>query len=322
MINSLVTSRVFLEAKNILLILIQVVFFCTVQTVKANELNYNLVAEPVGEGTYVFIGSTKYFSKKNGGNIANAAYIVTNSGVIIIDTGSSLKYGEEMREYIESTTGLSIIKVFITHHHPDHFLGNQAFHDIPIASLSSIINAIQEQGDALNNNLYTILGDWMKGTEVIIPTEVVKPGRYIIGDHEIEIIALNGHTDSDMAIFDHTTGVLFAGDLVFHNRTPAVANADIKNWLESISKLEALNYKYLVPGHGPVTKDSQGIKQTREYISWLYRSFERALESGMDISEALSLKLPESFKTLDILQEEYKRGVLQLYPILERDFFE
>jgi len=292
------------------------------QLTNANDLDYNLVSEPVGKGTYVFIGSTKYFSKKNGGNIANAAYIVTNSGVIVIDTGSSYQYGKQMRQYIESTTGLSIIKVFNTHHHPDHFLGNQAYKDIPIASLQGIVNAIDTQGEALNNNLYTLVGDWMKETEAYSPTEVVAPGKVTIGGHEIEIIALEGHTDSDMAIYDHTTGVLFAGDLIFHDRTPAVANANIQNWLNSISQLQKLNYKYLIAGHGPVTTDQRAMLQTHDYLSWLHETLQTALDKGLDISEALQLELPNRFEDLDILHEEYKRGVLQLYPSMEQAYFE
>ncbi len=293
-----------------------------VQLTHASELDYKLVAEPVGKGTYVFIGSTKYFSRKNGGNIANAAYIVTNSGVIVIDTGSSYLYGKQMREYIESTTGLSIIKVFNTHHHPDHFLGNQAFKDVPIASLQEIIDAIGSQGEALNSNLYTLVGDWMKGTEAYTPTEVVTPGKITIGGHEIEIIALNGHTDSDMVIYDHTTGVLFAGDLIFHDRTPAVVNANIQNWLNSIRQLQELDYKYLIPGHGTVTTDQSAMIQTHDYLSWLHETLQNALNEGLDISEALQIELPQSFQTLDILHEEFKRGVLQLYPSMEQAYFE
>ena len=292
------------------------------QLINANELDYKLVAESVGQGTYAFIGSTKYFSKKNGGNIANAAYVVTNSGVIVIDTGSSYQYGKQMRKYIESTTGLSIIKVFNTHHHPDHFLGNQAFKDVSIASLQGIVNAIDSQGEALNTNLYALVGDWMKETVAYSPTEVVTPGKITIGGHDIEIIALDGHTDSDIAIYDHTTGVLFAGDLIFHDRTPAVANANIQNWLNSIRQLQELDYTYLIAGHGPVTTDQHAMIQTHDYLSWLHETLQSALDKGLDISEALELELPKRFQALDILHEEYKRGVLQLYPSMEQAYFE
>jgi hypothetical protein len=46
------------------------------------------------------------------------------------------------------------------------------------------------------------------------------------------------------------------------------------------------------------------------------------LDKGLDISEALELELPKRFQALDILHEEYKRGVLQLYPSMEQAYFE
>ncbi len=309
-------GRLFMQAFSVLIL-----FILAIQISNADELNYNLIAEPVAEGTYVFVGSTKYFSKQNGGNIVNTAYIVTNAGVVVIDTGPSYRYGKQMRDYIESTTGLSIIKVFITHHHPDHFLGNQAFNDVPIASLSGVINGIKLQGNAFTDNLYALIGDWMKETEAYIPTEVIVPGKFSIGGHEIEIIALDGHTDSDMVIYDHTTGVVFPGDLVFHNRTPAVANANIQHWLDSISKLQEMNYKYMVPGHGAVISDEHAMIQTRDYLSWLRKHLQNALDRGLTMSEALTLELPASFQSLDILHEEYKRAVLQLYPDMEQNYF-
>lgn len=309
-------GSIFMSAFSVLIF-----FMLGFQISEADELNYNLIAEPVVKGTYVFVGSTQYFSKQNGGNIVNTAYIVTNSGVVVIDTGPSYLYGKQMRHYIESTTGLSIIKVFITHHHPDHFLGNQAFADVPIAALPDIVDAIKSQGNAFTDNLYALVGDWMKETEPFIPTEVISPGRIFIGGHEIEVIALDGHTDSDMVIYDHTTGVVFTGDLVFHNRTPAVANANIQHWLNSISQLRKLKYKYLIPGHGPVTNGEQGILQTEDYLSWLRNSLHNALDNGLAMSEALLLELPKSFQSLDILHEEYKRAVLQLYPDMEQNYF-
>lgn len=306
---------------NLLSVLLLLTLLIITLQSRASELEYNLQVEAVADDTYVFIGSTKYFTSENGGNIANAAYIVTSAGVIVIDTGSSYTYGKQMRQVIEANTGLAIIKVYNTHHHPDHFLGNQAFQDVPIASLQGIVDGITAQGDAFATNLYALIGDWMKETEVYIPTEVISPGTVTIGGHEIEIIALNGHTDSDMAVYDHTTGVLFAGDLVFHDRTPATAHANIENWLSSTKQLQKLDYQYLVPGHGPVTTDAHAIIQTREYLSWLQNTLQQALEQGLDMSEALGLTLPESFQQLDILKEEYKRAVLQLYPAMERAMF-
>lgn len=290
--------------------------------IHANELNYNLSAEKITDNTYVFFGSTKHFTFKNGGNIVNTGYIVTEQGVVVIDTGPSLNYGSQMRQYIENSTNKKVIKVFITHHHPDHFLGNQAYKDVPIASLKAVNSAIHEQGEGLNTNMYVLVGDWMKGTEVYEPTEQIEPGAVEeIGGHKLEFIQLEGHTHSDLAILDHTTGVLFAGDLVFNNRTPTTPHADIKKWVKSLEQLNKLDFKYLIPGHGQALKDNTAIIKTKEYIEWLDNSLQKFVNSGTDMSEALIHKIPESFHNMDTLEEEYQRSILQLYPRYEEQIF-
>ena len=96
----------------------------------------------------------------------------------------------------------------------------------------------------------------------------------------------------------------------------------LKNWLDSISQLQKLDYKYLIAGHGPVTTDQHAMIQTHDYLSWLHEVLSNALEEGLDMSEAMEIELPQSFQALDILHEEYKRAVLQLYPSMEQAYFE
>ena len=47
--------------------------------------------------------------------------------------------------YLLADDGLRIVGVLATHHHPDHFLGNQAFADVPIGALAETRQAIAEQ---------------------------------------------------------------------------------------------------------------------------------------------------------------------------------
>ncbi|PKL14223.1 MAG: hypothetical protein CVV52_02815 [Spirochaetae bacterium HGW-Spirochaetae-8] len=93
----------------------------------AGDFDYHLDPYRLTEDTYVFIGKAEDFTRQNGGNIVNTAFIVTADGVVVIDTGSTRRYGEQMREAIAGVTPKPVTHVFNTHDHPDHFLGNQAF---------------------------------------------------------------------------------------------------------------------------------------------------------------------------------------------------
>ena len=94
-------------------------------------------------------------------------------------------------------TDRPIIKVLLTHHHPDHVLGNQAFADVPIAALAGTTELLREQGNAMAENMYRTVGDWMRGTEVVLPTESVTTGTLEVGGRTLRLLELRGHTGAD-----------------------------------------------------------------------------------------------------------------------------
>lgn len=132
------------------------------------DLDYRLTPRQIAEGTWLLEGSTDNFAKANGGNIVNTAFIVTDSGVVVIDSGPSKRYGEALRQAIAATTDKPVLEVLLTHHHPDHVLGNQAFADVPVGALAGTGDLLRQQGEAMAENMYRLVGDWMRGTEVVL----------------------------------------------------------------------------------------------------------------------------------------------------------
>lgn len=287
--------------------------------VAAGPLTYDLKPARIAPDTYVFEGSTEHFTRANGGNILNAAFIVTADGVIVIQTGPSRRYGEEMRAAIRRVTDKPVRKVYISNLHPDYFLGAQAFAEASIAALPGTIAGIQEEGHGIAENMYRLIGDWMRGTEVVIPNEPVFGSTLVFGDHRLRLIPLNGHTAADLALLDETTGVLFSGGVVFCDRTPTTPHADIQAWLKELDAIEALDIRLLVPNHGHIRSDKACVAQTRDWLTWLDGTLRAAVESGLDMTDALELPIPERFHRLDVLRAEYRRSVAHLWPRIERD---
>ncbi|MDX2424881.1 MAG: quinoprotein relay system zinc metallohydrolase 1 [Cycloclasticus sp.] len=287
----------------------------------ATNFDYQLKPIKVAQDTYVLEGKTEDFSFENGGNIVNTGFIVTPEGVVVIDTGPSLRYGQQMKKAIESITDKPINRVYLTHHHPDHFLGNQAFKGTPIYALDTTLTSIKNEGAGFADNLYIMVGDWMRGTEATKDGEVVKPGRITIGDHQLDILSYSGHTSSDMVILDQTTGVIFAGDIVFNKRTLTTPHADIKKWLSTITELNKLSFKVLVPGHGPISLDKKVFSEMTAYLAWLENTIKGAVNNGLTMNEAMQLPIPKRFSSNAQLQQEYSRSVVHLYPFYENRFF-
>ena len=284
----------------------------------ANDFDYALQPQQIAADTYVIEGKTEDFSKANGGFIVNTGFIVTNDGVVVIDTGVSRRFGEQQRAAIEKLTGKTIMRVYITHHHPDHFLGNQVYGDVPIYALPATRDGIKAEGETFSGNMYRLIGDWMRDTRISAPTQEAKAGKETIGGHELEVIALQGHTAGDLVLFDHTTGVLFAGDLVFNNRAATTPHATLKAWLQTLDSLQALPFKTLVPGHGKVASDSAPLAQTRAWLQWLETALQDAAANGLDMTEVMQTPIPAAFKDVALAENELRRSVSHLYPALEQ----
>ena len=292
-------------------------------TALAADYDYQLKAQAVNGEVGVFIGRTEDFDTVNGGNIVNTGYIRAASGLIVIDSGPSLRYGEQMRRAMQAASGQAPVFLINTHHHPDHFLGNQAFADLPIGALPATIKGIAADGNAFAENLYRLSGDWMRGSEVCAPTQALAAGEREITGRRLRLIALDGHTGADLAIYDPASGVLFAGDLVFNGRAPTTPHADIDHWLAALAQLEAITreagFSALVPGHGPVARDAAPIRQTRAWLLWLRSSLQQAARDGLEMNEVLAQPLPPEFAALPVAASEYRRSVGHLYPAIEAE---
>lgn len=291
----------------------------------ARALDYGLQPQAIAPDTYLFQGRNEDFSPANGGNIVNTGFIVTPAGIVVIDTGPSRRYGLAMVAAIRRLSPLPILRVFNTHHHPDHFLGNQAFAAPTLAALDITRQAMTREGPAFLDNMYRLTGDWMKDTELALPG-AVSPGLQALGGRDLEVISLPGHTDADLVLFDHRSGVIFTGDLVFHGRAPTTPHAHLDQWLAALDQLEALtrhpDFRLLVPGHGAPSNDASPIRQTRGYLQWLHKTLVAAARNGQDMTEVMATPIPAPWASLAVVQAEFRRSVGHLYPALEQAYLE
>jgi quinoprotein relay system zinc metallohydrolase 1 len=283
----------------------------------AATLDYRLQARALAPGVYVVEGANADFSRANGCNIINTGFIVGSRGVLVINTGPSRRYGEQLRALIARTTALPVEQVLHLNLHPDYFLGNQAFADVPRAATPVTTEGMRAEAAAYENNLYRTCGDWMKGTEALLPDRAVAPGPLALAGRQLELRELQGHTASDLVLLDRASGVVFAGGLVFVDRVPTTPHAELSSWLASLGQLAAQPFVAMVPSHGPVVADARGIEQTLAYLRWLDDSFEQAAQRGLEMTEVLAQPVPAEYRGWAAFDTEYARNVVHLYPEYE-----
>jgi quinoprotein relay system zinc metallohydrolase 1 len=286
--------------------------------VHAQTFDLGLQARALAPGVYVVEGTNADFSPANGCNIINTGFIVTGAGVLVINTGASRRQGEQLRALIARTTTEPVVRVLHLNLHPDYFLGNQAFADVPRAATAATAAGMAREAAAYASNLYRLCGDWMRGTEPLLPDTPAAAGLLRIGEREFELRELAGHTASDLVLIDRRSGVAFVGGLVFAQRVPTTPHAQLDAWLASLDAVQALGMRQIVPSHGPVSRGGEGIDQTRRYLRWLDTSFSAAAAQGLEMSELLALPVPAEYRGWAAFKTEYVRNVAHLYPRYEQ----
>lgn len=285
----------------------------------SDDFDYKLKPIKLSENSYYFYGKEEYFSKENGGDIANTSFIIARNSVILIDTGSSRLYGEQVKEQIKKITNKPIKYILNTHHHPDHFLGNIAFSNSDIFASEFTKNEIELNGDLYILNLVNLVHEAMNNTKIKVPNQILTTKTLDFDGYKLKVLYLNGHTQSDIAIYDENTKILYASDLVFNKRTPTTPHANMKNWIKSLDELVKIDYSIIVPGHGLVSKTKEPIKETILYLEYLQNILNSSSKEGLDIYEILNKPIPKEFKDFTMFDEEFERSVINLYPSYERD---
>lgn len=287
-------------------------------SVNEAKLQYGLKARQIAPQTWVFEGAVEDFSRANGCNIINTGFIVTGAGVVVINTGPSRLYGEQQRAEIARVTAEPVVKVLNLNLHPDYFFGNQAWADRPTEALAGSMAGMQAEGENYATNLYRLCGDWMTGSQSTPARQAIAPQKLSLGSHQLELLRLDGHTADDLVLIDHTTGVVFAGGLVFADRVPTTPHADVTRWLASLAVLEQrlreLPTYVLVPSHGPVHQDLRGIHQTRDWLQWVSGLMQASAQKGLDLGEVLRTPLPPRFLGWAAQPAEFHRTLTQWYP--------
>lgn len=284
----------------------------------ATPLTYTLKPEKLADGVWVVPGAQEAITQQNGGAIANISILDTSAGAVIIDTGPSYRYGEALRELAERLTEKPVARAYLTHFHPDHIFGNQAFEASTIASTQGVVDGMKNLGEAFSDAMYRSAGDWMRGTEVVLPRKIIASnGVEDFGDRRIRPLAMRGHTGADLVLFDELSGILFTGDLVFLDRAPTTPHADLERWRISLANLGSIPCSRIVPGHGPSEESARGLEQTRQWLDAVETLIKSAFEKGLDVTEAIALPLPEWTEKIALSRYEYERTVMHLYPKFE-----
>jgi quinoprotein relay system zinc metallohydrolase 2 len=228
-------------------------------------------------------------SPGNDDAIANIGFVVGGEAVAVIDAGGSRGDGAGLRAAIRRVTDLPIRYVILSHVHPDHIFGCQAFvQDGPVfVGHARMPGAMAERGEFYRRELQAILGLDEAGDYVVPTLTVEGTGSIDLGGRMLSLHAHGpAHTDNDLSLLDTQTATLWAADLLFVRRVPSL-DGSLRGWLRELEVLKAMPAQRAVPGHGPVSVDwPAGAADEERYLRALLNDTRASIAAGGDIADA------------------------------------
>ena len=204
--------------------------------------------------------------------VPNIGYIIGDKALLVIDTGLGPRNGKAVFAVAQKLASSRPIYLAVTHVHPEHDLGAQAF-----SAETKLIRSADQQKDIREFGLSlakVFAGRSAINAELLNDADFRKPDIVFEKEYDLDLggvtarlVALGPtHTRGDVGIWVERDRVLFAGDLAMKAQ-PAFASpySSMQQWFASLDRLEALKPAVVVPSHGPLG-DAGFITGYRTYL--------------------------------------------------------
>lgn len=238
--------------------------------------------------------TTLKFKVFNGGDAhmgfgVNSTIIYGEREALVIDAQFTLSNAHRLVADILET-GCDLTYIYITHFHPNHFLGlcvvNDAFPSAQVVSLPDIAQAVND-AFAFKISYWgnEVLG--INGAKRSVHINSLAEPLMLIDGQRVEVIGpLRGDSELQSVVWVPSIRTLVAADTVFANAHVWVADDKTpqmrQEWFDVLDQLEALEPLVVVPGHAPsadfTSPDAIGF--TREYLIAFVEELQKSDDSA------------------------------------------
>ncbi len=236
---------------------------------------------------------------------SNSAFLVTDAGVLVVDTGQHPADGRALFERIRTITGKPVKWVINTHAHGDHFLGNPAFQDAGATIVAhrdtAIMMKTHYQYEIGRRSAYFKRFTLDPGEVKLVPPDVTYDSNMTItlGNRTVQVIYLGpGQNPGDtMVHFPHARALFVGGPFARRNWSNTTFTPSVDGWIALLNKIAAFDVDLYLPGHGDVGT-RQDVLDEAKLLADLQAGIKGALAQGMSREEMVQKLTFREYKDL------------------------
>jgi cyclase len=294
-----------------------VLFFTAVISTNAADDLFEI--KPMADGVWAAISKPAY--KVN----CNAAIILFDDSVLVVDTHSKPSAARALIEQVKKLTDKPVKYVVNTHFHWDHYQGNQAYPSswpagVEIISSEATRQNIEQRGiprvkheittmpaeieklradaaaatdpkqkEKLSSDLAQAQDYFseLKTMQVTLPTLTFD--RSLILHRKSRTVEMfwlgNAHTNGDVFVYLPKEKILITGDAM-HGWTPFMGDSYPYDWITTLDKAEKLDFDQVLGGHGDIMHGKERFELWKQYFTDLMAETGKAYGNGATLEQA------------------------------------
>jgi glyoxylase-like metal-dependent hydrolase (beta-lactamase superfamily II) len=248
-------------------------------------------ANPANAPSVKQIASDLYFFYDYSGS--NSVFLVTDEGVLVIDTGQHPRAGQALLDRIRKITNKPIKWVINSHFHGDHTFGNAAFKTagatfVAQKETARIMQLVQPKEMARRVGYFKSHNFDPNEVKLILPDVTFDTTMTIhLGGREVRLFYLGpGQQDGDtFVLFPHARAMFTPGSFAKHSMPNMAFTTSVENWIKLLDQVGAMDVDVLLPAHGDVANRAD-VKELSAMLSDEYATVKGAIGKGMSLEEA------------------------------------
>jgi glyoxylase-like metal-dependent hydrolase (beta-lactamase superfamily II) len=272
---------------SILSAIIAAFLFLFSSTLSAQELDRSYGLKELKPGYYVYLhgDDTPGIS-----STFNNGVIVTNEGVVVIDTQRTEAIAGKVREAISRVTPQPIRFLISTTPHNPFTGGNAVYAD-----------CFKIGHENYRTSLLKLLPkDSAEDLKKKLPDQTFSERLTLyLGGKEIQIIYLGkAHSQADTMVYVPADRIVYMGETFYSDELPYISEGYSLSWMRAIETAEALKADIYVPGHGFLPKNLNdtraGLRSHWQILKDVREAVQKQVARGSSENEAVSaIDLPQ-----------------------------